>query len=332
MKELIKTGLEWAQMHRLSRIANRRKALILMYHGITLRYDCPDWGQVRLADFESQLEYVQRHYRVLPLQELLRMIEVRQIEPYSAAITFDDGYRSVYDLAFPVLKRRNLPATVYLTTQFVCETRRNVRYLWTDYIAMLLESSGLGEIDLSEFSLGVHALGDPPSLYRARNTVSKHLKLANTEETERVVRVLEDRFASRIDRTRFDLYEPMTWEEAGTMARDGLIEVGAHTRTHPILSRLDPRRLEDEIVGSKHDLEEHVGVPIQDFAFPNGRLIDFNHAALQIVKRGFRSAVTTVSKLNPLGQDPHLLHRIGVGSDLTLPRFKGILSGLYALG
>jgi peptidoglycan/xylan/chitin deacetylase (PgdA/CDA1 family) len=331
IKQLIKTALEEAEIYRISKFANRRQALILMYHGVTRDDDCSDWTQIRLSDFEEQMEYVQRHYRVVPLSELLQRIQKRQIEPYSTAITFDDGYRSVYDLAFPVLKRRNLPATVYLTTQFVCGTRQNFRYLWTDYITMLLECSGLSEIDLGEFGLGVHPIGSPGNVHRTRSRISSQLKQTSSLEAERVVLTLEDRFASRIDCRRYALYEPMTWEEAGTMVRDGLVTLGAHTRSHPILSRLEPSRLEHEILGSKKDIEEQLDVHVEDFAFPNGRLIDFNSDALRVVKYGFRSAVTTVGKLNPSGQDLYLLNRIGIGHDLTLRRFKTMLSGLYSV-
>jgi peptidoglycan/xylan/chitin deacetylase (PgdA/CDA1 family) len=116
------------------------------------------------------------------------------------------------------------------------------------------------------------------------------------------------------------------------MAGEGLIRFGAHTRNHPILSRLDAQHLEEEIIGSREDIRSRLQEPVDDFAFPSGRREDIGEAALAIVRREFRTAATTVCRLNAPGQDLHLLCRVGIGSDLLLPRFKSLASGLYSLG
>src|SRR5580765_5910997 len=103
----------------LFRAMNRRRILVLTYHRFT---DSPRPGRTSAADLAS-------HYTVLPLSEIERRLRERQrLPPATAAITIDDGYADFHDVAWPILRRRKIPATVFVVTDFV--DRR--RWIWTD--------------------------------------------------------------------------------------------------------------------------------------------------------------------------------------------------------
>jgi peptidoglycan/xylan/chitin deacetylase (PgdA/CDA1 family) len=121
----------------------------------------------------------------------------------------------------------------------------------------------------------------------------------------------------------------MTWDQARDLSHDPLVTIGAHTRTHPILSRLDPDRLQEEVLGGKVDIESRLGLPVTEFAYPNGRRIDIDDRSIALVRNAFRTAVTTVSGLNPAGQDRFLLKRIGIGNADSDRRFRALASGIY---
>src|SRR5205823_14531932 len=114
------------------------------------------------------------------------------------------------------------------------------------------------------------------------------------------------------------------------LAAEGF-DVGAHTRTHPVLSRVPPERLQDEIGGCKEHLERNLGSPVAHFAYPNGRRQDYTPQAVEAVARaGYVAAVTTVAGSNTPATPLFELHRIDAG-DEDLPHFAQSVSGLQRL-
>src|SRR5688572_11214790 len=92
--------------------------LILTYHAIVdTPLDVPDWSFMARRDFDAQMEFVARFGNTVPLKTALAA-PARLPSP-AIAVTFDDGFRSNFDLALPTLKRYAIPATVFLATAFV---------------------------------------------------------------------------------------------------------------------------------------------------------------------------------------------------------------------
>ena len=115
------------------------------------------------------------------------------------------------------------------------------------------------------------------------------------------------------------------------MAAVDFITIGAHTRTHPILSRLTREKMEDEIIGGKHDLEKIIGRPVTQFAYPNGRWADINADTVAVAADHFDCAVITEPGCNPVEQNKYLLRRVGIGCNLLLNQFQTVVSGIYYL-
>jgi peptidoglycan/xylan/chitin deacetylase (PgdA/CDA1 family) len=94
------------------------------------------------------------------------------------------------------------------------------------------------------------------------------------------------------------------------LAQDQLVSVGAHSVTHPMLSRLPVDRQCDEIEGSKRHLEEALNLPVREFAYPHG---DYSRATQEIVRdAGFTSACATNSGPVHSGTDLFALPRLHV--------------------
>jgi peptidoglycan/xylan/chitin deacetylase (PgdA/CDA1 family) len=108
----------------------------------------------------------------------------------------------------------------------------------------------------------------------------------------------------------------MTWDQVED-ARAAGVEIGAHTRTHPILRDLDDQRAEEEIGGSKRTIEDHLGVRVTSFAYPfgkprehlTGRTVDL------VAQLGFRSAAAIRYRGVRPGDDPLCVPRFAVTED-----------------
>ena len=127
---------------------------ILMYHSVSPDAEPENRIAVSVDLFERQMHFLKaRHYNVIPLESLAALIkDRRKIPPKTIAITFDDGYKNVYTHAFPILKKYNLAATIFLIVNEIGRPQRD-RLEWSEIEEML--SSGL-------ISVGSHCVGPEP--------------------------------------------------------------------------------------------------------------------------------------------------------------------------
>jgi len=127
---------------------------ILMYHSIVHVAAPQSRLSVSVEAFERQMHFLkEHHYNVIPLEELGNLIrEKKRIPPKSVALTFDDGYKDNYSLAFPILKKYNFPATFFIIIKEVGRAA-NDRLSWEEIL--LMQGSGL-------ITFGSHCLGPEP--------------------------------------------------------------------------------------------------------------------------------------------------------------------------
>jgi peptidoglycan/xylan/chitin deacetylase (PgdA/CDA1 family) len=289
------------------------KFVILCYHGIGESGNPLGVAPTRQL-FQAQMRYLRENYRVVSLDEICRELGSGVKSEPGVAITFDDGYRSSYTVAFPILQKYRLPATIYVTIESV-ETGQ---VAWYDrvFLAMAVAPSGALQLDFD--SPCRFQLNSPVDRLRAALELVALLRtLSNSERRkccallERKIGLPQNALSSRV----------LTWEEILTMHQAG-IAFGSHTLTHPVVSQLTHQELEQELGSSKCLLEKKLGIPVLDFAFPFGKASDRSPLALEILSRfGYRSAVTTVAGVNTPHVNPFELRRLQVGSNGSLARF-----------
>ena len=297
---------------RLERVKTS-KFVILCYHGIGESGNPLGVAPGREL-FEAQMCFLRENYRVASLDDACRELSTGAKSEPGVVVTFDDGYRSAYTVAFPILQKYRLPATVYLTVESV-ETGQ---VAWYDrvFLAMTVAPSGKLELDLQ--GLCRFQLNSPEDRLRAALEVVALLRTLPNCQRRHCCHLLENKIglpqnalSSRV----------LTWEEIHTMHLAG-IAFGSHTLTHPVVSQLASEELEHELVASKCLLEKKLGNPVLDFAFPFGKASDCSAAALSTLARcGYRSAVTTVPGVNTPQVNPFELRRLQVGFHGSLARF-----------
>jgi peptidoglycan/xylan/chitin deacetylase (PgdA/CDA1 family) len=277
---------------------------ILTYHRVNDEND-PFFPAVSTALFAAQIAHIARHYRVLTVEELAERVRRDGAPGNALALTFDDGYRDNLTHAAPILAQHGLPSTIFLATGYIGTPEMP----WFDRVALAFKLARRETVALplpGGPPLPLETEGDRlHALEGALDWLKSLPEVERRSATERLVTDLRPRDLDRPKRVM------LSWEEVDALRGLGF-SVGAHTITHPILSRVTPERAREEIEGSKSAIERALGVPVRSFAYPNGGPQDYTDTTVRLVQQaGFACAVTTRWGLNGRATHPFELRRGG---------------------
>ena len=265
---------------------------IFCFHAV-IREPLPveDGCWIPLAIFERQLEALTRRYQVVRLQDALDSLWQGGLKRRTAVLTFDDGFRNSYDVVLPTLRRYGLPATMFLTTQPI---RRGGMPLWFSRLHHAICRTNCREI---HWRGEVYPLRSSAERVRASGTFQRLLKTLEPAEVDSATDELTGWMGVEDPCTTNSNFATLDAAAVRAMALDGIFDFGAHTCTHPILSRLPVLQQRDEIEGSIGDVAELTGTSPLVFAYPNGQPSDFTLETEQILKaRGMRAAFSAVQR------------------------------------
>lgn len=301
----VATSYTWnrGQNHSLFSVQRRTEPVchIFQYHRVNDDAD-PFLGGLSVRTFRAHMEYLAATFPVLTLDQISGG-DFPERHPYSVAITFDDGYRDNFVCAFPILKGLGIPATVFLATGYV----EAGQLPWYDQVRVafkLTMRTQFSFADLRGPAGTLNTLAD--RLHYCERTLGW---LRRVRENERGPAISDVFRALGVPN---DLNLPnhmLRWEDIRQMAKHN-ITFGAHTVTHPVLSKVPEAGLQREIFGSKRTIEDRLQMPVSHFAYPFGQPADFNEKAKKSVQdAGFKTAVTTVWGVNERHDDPFELRR-----------------------
>ena len=324
---------ETSPIYRLSRqILNRivPGALILMYHRVSSQVDLDPWKLVVTPQhFAEHMEVIRRYTRPMPLQTLNQQVQAGKRMPKAVVVTFDDGYADNLLYARPILERQEIPATVFIVSGYVGEEQE---YWWDELEKLMLfpgrlpetltlmvnekayrwelgETAEYTRVDYERFrSWDANWQAPPTPRHQIFLTLHSILRpLLPGEREELLGRLWEWAGTTSIVRQS---HRTLKAEELLRLVDGDLVEAGAHTVTHPLLSALPAELQRDEIERSKSQLEELIGFPVNTFSYPYG---NYNSATLQIVKEaGFNCACSTIVDGIWFKAHPFLLPRLEV--------------------
>jgi len=312
------------------RYRSGRGAVILRYHRVADLESDPHAIAVSPRHFGEQLEVLRRDYAPLGLTDLVHTLARGSLPRRGVVVTFDDGYADNLTTALPLLEQYEVPATVFVTTGYVGQSRE----FWWDTLERVLLLPGRlpSRLDLAidghtrTWSLGAGAtygqedferhrdwnwrLGQEPTVrHQLFGELFRRLQPLEEEVRRPVIHELQAWAGTPADER--PSHRVLTAEEIVHLHASPLVEIGAHSATHPLFSRLPPARRTEEIEASKAFLEDTVGAPIPSFAYPYG---DEAESAQLVAAAAFESACTTASDLVFGDHDPYRLPRLYVGN------------------
>jgi len=248
----------------LYRALTRRCHVILVFHRIHKIVDtlhqfdsCPTYS---LGGFCKLLEHLRRSFEFVSLR---RLTELGPRSAPAAAVTFDDGWRDVYDVAFPVLSELSIPATVFVTTGKIGRSEP----FWQQSLGCLF----------------LRAAEDPTGAAARRLTATLRLRDGGLLSPRVYLRTVRN-WKRLSDQERSDRLAQAGWApapdtedarcflseaEIQAMSRAGH-EFGSHTVTHTILTAADGSTVQAELTESKATLQRILGRKMDMIAYPNG--------------------------------------------------------------
>ena len=247
--------------------------LILGYHRISAVED--DFYEVCVSpeNFAGQMEALRDCAHPIHLSELVQSLKQNVLPPKSVAVTFDDGYADNLYIAKPILEKYDIPATVFICTGYMGkefwwdELERLVLFSRADPRALHLQvGKDLFKCDLPQ----ANSEASNSEVHRHFHRALYHFLLSlDIEDQDHAMGLI--RSWSEVSFTGNSTARAMSEEELLRLADGGLIELGSHTRHHPMLPRLSAERQKEEIQSSKRDLEMLLNKKITGFSYPNGK-------------------------------------------------------------
>ncbi|HYV15728.1 MAG TPA: polysaccharide deacetylase family protein [Conexibacter sp.] len=263
----------------LARLPTWRGALVLNYHRIGERAGQP-WDRTLWSataeGFDEQLAFLARHVDVIGPHDLPAVAAAGRGR--FVLLTFDDGYRDNYEIAYPLLRRHRLEATFFLSTGFL--DRPHIA--WWDELAWMVRTARTAVVEPSEWlPQAVPLDGDREAAIAA--LVRAYKALQGDQDAPYLEHVAAATGAGRCTPAHADGMW-MTWAMAREL-RDGGMTIGGHTVSHPLLARLSEAEQEREVGGCARRLREELDLPMRWFSYPVGSRDAFTPATQALLAR-----------------------------------------------
>ena len=268
--------------HQARKAREQRRPLILGYHRVVQDFaaasqtDMPSM-LISQAMFARHIEWIGKSFRFVSLDDIgAHVSSGRPFAEPVAAITFDDGYRDVYENAFPLLRQKGIPAAVFVVTDLISrpvwQTHDKLYYLvekafstWDDPKRRLFDL-------MTELQIPTEQIFRRGSLTSSMSAVSALLPVLPQVDVIRLMDCLETRVSAvrSADLQVSDIPLSLTWPMIHEMRRGGFT-IGSHTRSHVCLPMETAADVREELEGSKRRLEAELGERADHFAYPGGQ-------------------------------------------------------------
>jgi len=260
---------------------------------------------------ESVLLYLINNYNIVALQDIESYYYNQKLLHNCCHITFDDGDRSFYTIVYPLIKKFQLPVSIYVSPKIV-KTGEN---FWFQEIR-----------NYNKEVLRTVINNKCPYLKSINpkipiSAIFKSLQLTQIWEI-----IDEYRSIMKIDAEK---RMNMSVDELKEVYDSGLVEIGAHTQNHPILANETETTAQYEIQSSILELNAILGVQVSSFAYPNGiPQIDFGKREMNFLKAmNIKLALSTENKSFSIKDNPLNIPRNGISKGNKSFLFMKLLMG-----
>lgn len=300
-KTLFHGGLNLSGMPRRKRQALRGHLIILTYHSFSTEWSCELFNPLQANQFDQQLRFLSANFDVVSLRDGINYVQTGRIAPNPyLALTIDDGFLDNYTIAWPILKRYGLPATIFLATDFLDSGRKP----WPTELVDILERTRRRDMS---FPISARIVTHAERSTAVRTIMGLWCGL---EPAERFASLKELR--SHLEVGHGVKYAGLQWNQVREMSQQG-IDFGSHTAYHSILPFVSAKVVEEELRQSKRRIAAELGTSCDFFAYPDGKHDERTRQAVEAAgytaavtqDRGSNTSATRLSCLRRIEVPPH---------------------------
>jgi peptidoglycan/xylan/chitin deacetylase (PgdA/CDA1 family) len=322
--------------------SGRPDLLILMYHRVIDGSDpLSAYTQSGLTVspevFDRQMAFLKCEYHPMPLSHVVERLRSEEpLPPRAIVVTFDDGWRDNYLHAYPILKKHSIPATIFLSTDFI----ESGKMPWFLKVGIILRADGFSCERISDVLEKVKSEHpDSPSARLLDRKVAyamdgstdramERLKSLEPEITDHLINEMANACGVSLEQWSERKWM-IDWNEAALMNQD-IIDFGSHGCSHRILTQLTSSEAAHELSESARLIQEKLGAPANLLAYPNG---DYNDEIRRLaVEAGYHAAVATRSSGERSRFDLFGLSRVGVHESMSVGLSGRFSKALFAFG
>ena len=263
--------------------------------------------------FERTIEFLIANYKIITTDELYLLMNGKKRFKNIVHITIDDAHRSFYDIIFPILKKYNVPATLFVSPKII-EERSN---FWFQ-LDKGLDQEKMIQIISDEVKIPVSKLINIPYHY-----VIKCMTI------DRIYKILSEYYVK--NNTPVITPQNISVDQLIEIEKSGLVTIGAHTLTHPILRNESDYVVDNEISDSINKLKLMLGRSVDYFAYPNGQPgLDFGQREIKILRNNnIKLAFAGEHRTFNWGSDTLCIPRIGFSYGTTKMLRMKIIMGYH---
>lgn len=296
-----------------SKLLQRNKHVIFLFHGVIPRnqFKLRNYNRKHIEKnyFENVIEELCKFGTPLSIGNLVKIIKNKKTFPdFSFSITFDDGFENNLSIASPILLKKRIPFTIYLTTNFIQKNEMS----WIDKIEYGFEHSKEKFIKLP-WGGKKTTLGNLSHKISLLDEIRKFVKCSKSVNSEEFAKsILKQLNIVNLKKDKY-LDKKLSWKQISEMASNNLITFGAHTHNHRILSYLDSNQLNEEIETSINLIKNKTGIIVKHFSYPEGFKKSFDRRTINALKKfKIQSSPTAIHGLNTVKTSLFNLKRIFV--------------------
>ena len=275
--------------------------------------------------FQEQLIFLKKNFTILSEFELIELLSNRTELPYSAVcITFDDGYIDNYELAYPILKSLNIPATFFIP----CNQINGTTAPWWDQVSYMMKKS-----DLLEFMFNGEIFSKSANAYLMSKNINKVLRIFKNCEKNDVEKLLHELSQScnvSLPSASFFKQQFMSWDQIKELSENGM-SIGSHTLNHNILSKMSDSEQKFEIETSKSEIENKIESEIYSISYPVGGKTAFNSTTKKLVQEaGYKLGFNFINGFyTKIPSDNFDLSRIELASSKSLYKAQSLIPNIF---
>jgi peptidoglycan/xylan/chitin deacetylase (PgdA/CDA1 family) len=308
---------------RLRRLRKGAHALILAYHSVREDLDyCEMFVTPELL--HAQVSALQSRYRFVTVEQLVNRLGAGRLTEDVAVVTFDDGYRDNLTSAAKILNALNVPFTLFLASRHI-DTGEPTLFL---AITLIIDRAGRDVLHLPGRGLRPLPLKTRTDREAAIRVIDALGKPLDWDDRRHLVRELAAALEVDIGNGLLD-GQMLDWGDVRALARLGA-EIGAHSVSHAVLSRLDQGSARTEIQGSVDRVAEELNARCRVFAYPYGGPEECGPREAAVCRELGLVAAVTLQETDPTRGSVYTLGRVMPTRDRVIGPSGRFSAALYA--